>query len=595
MPTKRVRKTRRGITMILAILIVSAVVAIGITVSTIVVTQVRINEVVSSTHEGYYAAESGLEQGLHRVQALKTSTTLANAIVELQALVLPVAAVGQPEVIASENRAFFASGDTKLASSADESSVAQTIAELQENQSVYVEMYDVDNSLTSLGTTPTLCVYAEGMDTDGAGTDDAVGNEVLEVSWVAWTTRLESSRSQRVVVSYSSFSNTTTCTLPESGGYGASIPLTQFYPAFLPSLGTDLAGFRIRITPLKPSGSGNGNVANFRAYLDPQPTSQIRLKSVSSGKNQKQALVATFPWTLPLSSLFDFVIFSERTLEKSIELSVAEDVKTYGPFEVEASIDPDLGPLAPTTPFEWYAFSCGNRRNYCTEDLDDCLNVKCARKGLASVHCQGNDGFSTAPYCDGDGAGGSNFWVNPDATTMSTRARDVRCWQDFDGSGYPIASHCGFNSYDTTSGSTHKLSLVVPDAPFADCTIGPCNYYVRVRGTFNRSFYVNYVENIGTTPTFYYDYDTRADGASVVLKSKEQLIKNFNTGTPSSCILPTPISVNPGVTTRFLIFRNPADTDPNAAGGTFPMTIDSYDILTQPSFVGPEESYCPTT
>jgi hypothetical protein len=320
--------------MIMAILIMSAVVAIGITMSTVVITQVRINEVVSSNHEGYYAAESGLEQGLHAVQTLKSSSTLAAALTELQALTLPDAVS-----ITTQNEAFFGATDTKLAGSTDETSLDETIPELKENQSVYIEMYDVDDSLGVLSAPPEFCVYAES----GGGDD-----EVLEVTWVGWTDSLESSRSQRVLVSTSSFSDISACPILGSDGHGAPILLTQFYPAFITT--NALAGFRIRITPLKPT-SGNGDVKNFAVFMNPKPKSQIKLKSVSSGKNQKQALVATFPWTLPLSSLFDFVIFSEQSLTKSVELSVAEDVKTYGPFSVPVAGEATDVPSAPNNPF----------------------------------------------------------------------------------------------------------------------------------------------------------------------------------------------------------------------------------------------------
>ncbi len=615
--------------MILAVLIMSAVVAIGITVSTVVVTQVRINEVVSNTHEGYYAAESGLEQGLHAVQLLKTSETLAGALTKVRDLELPVGEGGHPNIIVAENQAFFPTGDTKLVSSTDQTSVGETIPELPENQSVYVEMYDVDDSLNVAGApvdfnAPTLCVYAES--------NDGANDEVLEVTWIAWNSRLESSRSQRVLVSFTNFSSSSTCTLPESGGKGAQIPLTQFYPAFEPTLSSTLAGFRIRITPLKPTTGGNGDVKNFNAYLNPKPTSQIRLKSVSSGKNQKQALVATFPWSLPLSSLFDFVIFSERTLEKSIELSVSEDVKTFGPYQFEANINPSEPEL--NAQGQWDDCN-GNGRNWCTTyygvnqvtfcpgapRLCQLIGPNHEGKNWQGVHC-GADFASTSTYCNGVAGGANKLWLNPGGTTTDTQSIDFKCLQTIVGN-VPQSVECGFTEYNTNAAygqNSHKFGVVVPDAPFADCTIGPCNYYVRIRGKFNRTVKVNYIENGGASPTFFFNYDTQSDASSLSLKAQEQTIQPFNGGAASSCILPTPITVNPGVTTRFLIIRSPANTESNFSGGfgqcsndptilcdasaqcgggfnfcqiNRTTTFDSYDILTQPSFLGPEEGYCP--
>jgi hypothetical protein len=354
MQIRQHQKPARGITMILAVLILSAVVAIGITVSVVVVTQVRTNEIVTSTHEGYYASESGLEQGLYTVQKLRTSgESLTSTLTTLHTLTLPNQPSGN--AIYTENQPFF-TGDSKLEKSVAQTSAGETLPELKENQSVYVEMYDVDKSLDPLSAAPTLTVKAKSA--------DGVKDEVLEVSWVAWSTNLQISRSQRVVVSYTAFN-----TDP-----GASIPLTQFYPAF--NYTGTLAGFRIRITPLKPIGGvegASGDVQNFTATVTPTTTSQIQLKSVSSGKSQKQALVATFPWTLPLSSLFDFVIFSERTLSKSIALTMSEEVKTYGPYTPPADTI-NGGPAAPSAnPDPFDSTNCGNCSYYVRIFKDDIL------------------------------------------------------------------------------------------------------------------------------------------------------------------------------------------------------------------------------
>mgnify|MGYP001609930314 FL=1 len=182
----------------------------------------------------------------------------------------------------------------------------------------------MDTSISSIGTTPALCVYAES-----SGGDD----EVLEVSWVAWDTLLNLSRTQKILVSYSSFHSTSGCGISGSNGYGFSVPITQFYPAY--PLGGDFAGFRIRVTPLRLPSPANGDVANFRVFTDPAVTSQIQVKSISSAAGQKQALAALFPWSLPLSGLFDFVIFSEKELKKDIPIQIANELKRYGPYDAD--------------------------------------------------------------------------------------------------------------------------------------------------------------------------------------------------------------------------------------------------------------------
>lgn len=348
---RKTRQPTKGITLILALMIMSAIVAIGITLTSVLVFQVRINKVVKEGHEGYYASESGVELGLNRLNTLK-SGPLADAITKLQALSLPAGADAEylnyfcpTGTCASADGSNL--GSTLLASSVSANSGVAIPKTVKENQSVFIELYNVDSSLQTLGiTTPELCVYAEGMTVGGS---DTAGNEVLEVSWVAWGTDLSLSRTQKIYISSSKFTASATCSNNITGSKGFNMPLTQFYPAFTP---TAFAGFRIRITPLSLKTStdtvSNGDVANMAVYTYPNNVySQIQLKSVSTAAGQKQALVALFPWSLPLSSIFDFVIFSEQPLVKSVPISIAQDLKRYGPTAAAEGENP----ITPTTAF----------------------------------------------------------------------------------------------------------------------------------------------------------------------------------------------------------------------------------------------------
>ena len=351
---RKTKKAKKGITLILAIMIMSAIVAIGITLTSVLVFQVRINKVVKEGHQGYYASESGIELGLNRLNALK-SGPLSTAIINLQGLSLPAGADAEylkyfcpTGTCASADGTQL--GSTLLASSISASSSASIPATVKENQSVFIELYNVDDSL-NVGSTPidftspTLCVYADGLDVGGG---DSAGNEILEVSWVAWGKDLSVSRSQKVFVSYSNFHSAGVCG-GITGSKGFSVPINQFYPAFTP---TSLGGFRIRITPLSLKKSldttSNGDVANMAVYTSPSNVfSQIQLKSISDAAGQKQALVALFPWSLPLSSFFDFVIFSDKSIIKSVPISIAQDLRRYGPTTATEGTNP----ITPTTAF----------------------------------------------------------------------------------------------------------------------------------------------------------------------------------------------------------------------------------------------------
>ncbi len=306
-----------GITLILALLIMSAVVAIGVTVSAIVVQQVRLNAVASDSHQGYYATESGLEQGLYQVGTLKTQS-LGAALNQLTSVLLPSGA---------DATLFPANYQTaSLLSQSTSSDSTQTIPNtLDLGQSVTIELYNVDDSLA----TPTGGAFALTVSGEG---DSA---SILEVSWVAWDENLQTSRVQRIYVAYTAFSAV--------GGF--TVPLDQFYPAF----GAVPVGYRIRVTALK-SAVGAGNVTNFSVTTTPPTASQIQLKSVSSLRGNTQALVASFPWALPLSSLFDFVIFSQGPLTKNQPITISQEARTYGPY---APVNPDLNyATLPSEPFD---------------------------------------------------------------------------------------------------------------------------------------------------------------------------------------------------------------------------------------------------
>lgn len=351
---RKAKKSKKGITLILAIMIMSAIVAIGITLTSVLVFQVRINKVVKEGHEGYYASESGIELGLNRLNLLKTGL-LSTAITSLQNLSLPAGADAEYEKYfcpggTCANATGTQLGSTLLASSVSANSAASIPAIVKESQSVFIELYNVDDSLNTGATpldftSPTLCVFADGLDVGGS---DGIGNEVLEVSWVAWGKDLSLSRAQKVFVSYSKFNSAGVCG-GITGSKGFSVPIMQFYPAFTP---TAFAGFRIRITPMSLTSTldttSNGDVTNMAVYTNPANVfSQIQLKSVSDAAGQKQALVALFPWSLPLSSIFDFVIFSDKSIVKSVPISIAQDLKRFGPTTAVEGTNP----ITPVTAF----------------------------------------------------------------------------------------------------------------------------------------------------------------------------------------------------------------------------------------------------
>lgn len=336
----KTQKRKSGVTLILALMVMSAIVAVSITIVAIVVFQSKVNSVVTQSHQGYYVAESGMEQALNVVSTLR-SGSMGAAITSLTGRQTPTEGV-----LVSQGGETPDNGKFKLDASLSraEPSGASLPSTLEQNTSSYIELYNVDSSVSSLAS-PKLCIFADSA--------DGVTNEVLEVSYVGWTTAtapggFKISAPQKVLVGYSQF-NSASGLCPIAGSKGAAIDLNVFYqgpePAFT---NTNIAGYRIRITALKPVGSeaddtDDGNVKNLTIYSEPPVNSQLRIKTTSANTftGQQQALVAIVPWAAPLSPLFDFVIFSENTLEKNIVIrNQVEDFLRFGPFNVRSGAQP---------------------------------------------------------------------------------------------------------------------------------------------------------------------------------------------------------------------------------------------------------------
>lgn len=323
---------RRGVTLIVAILVLSVVAAIGVTMSTLVVFQVRLNRVSGDSHQGTYLAESGIEHGLYLLNTLKGGTLTA-ALLKLQSVTAQV-----PDVSGSSYYSPAPAG--QLDASTATSSVASVPSELQVNQNAIIELYNVDASLTKQDNfdAVTLCIFGDGG-----------GAEQLEVSWVAWNNLFTRTAPQRKVLAHDALISNTSCV-------DLNVPIFPTGPL------SNVAGYRVKLQALPVIGGADGTVKNLSITVknsiptDVTVPTQIQLKSVSTLREQTQALVAIYPWALPLSALYDFVIFSERTLTKYVPIVATEDVRIYGPWDAVDGAVPDTTPFAncATTPCSYY-------------------------------------------------------------------------------------------------------------------------------------------------------------------------------------------------------------------------------------------------
>jgi len=293
---------KSGSVLLYSLLIISLITAIAITVSIIVINELKLTSGAANATLAYYAAESGIEKGLYTIKIMRNDgSTLSEAVTEIcnfQA--------------SFENSADYSDGQTK-------SKTSEIVnEEIKENQYVQADYYDLNSPLAPTNEVKYITVK----------NDDSVSSAWAEVSWTAWdgSGTLGTSTSARKVI--------------------GPTDLYEVWPIDLEGAFSDPfdpVGYRLRIRALfddlsavtvmpydgpPPPGGGGVKVADLH--------SQIEIKSVGERGKFKQSLTATVPWKIPLSGLYDYVLFSEGDILKTIILS--QTAYSSGVIEVEADL-----------------------------------------------------------------------------------------------------------------------------------------------------------------------------------------------------------------------------------------------------------------
>jgi len=302
--------------LVYVLLIISLITAIALTVSVIIINELKLTTSVVDATMAYYAAEAGLERGLYGVRVMRESgVTLTEALSKIQGY-------------ADSNDFVNNSTYTDAGSATQSSEISHQV--LKENQYLQADYYNVDNPLA-----PSVVKSITVQNGTRASNPDTAS--WAEVSWIAWNENgtLGESTSARKVV------GPTDLQPDEIQSEGWPINLNTFGSGFVPS------GYRVRIkalfgdlsnisvTPYDQVGGpyqGGSKVTNL--------ASQIVIKSVGERNKFKQALTAILPWKLPLFGLYDYVLFSEGEIAKTTILS--QPVYSSGVIQVEADLDYDI-------------------------------------------------------------------------------------------------------------------------------------------------------------------------------------------------------------------------------------------------------------
>jgi hypothetical protein len=265
----------QGVVLLLSLLVLATMLTTTLTVGTLVARELRTTGTSDRGLMAYYAAESGLEQGLY---ILRQERPAHNDITST--LDRPYAS----RLTLSDSRA-----DWWRASTTTEKQLNLT---LRANEVVQLDLFEPTNSLSSVA-----LIGGLKMDWDAP----ASGAEWLEVSWSGW-------KNDEPVPSFGSgrelFSSSTA------------------KPVIMPFDTSSFANFRVRLRALF-ADVPNLRVNAYKAGGDPLSEAdeyslpaRITLTATGQLADTRQALAVTVPEFAPQASPFDFTIFSECPITK---------------------------------------------------------------------------------------------------------------------------------------------------------------------------------------------------------------------------------------------------------------------------------------
>ncbi len=293
--------SQRGSVLLYSLLVITLLTAIAITVSIIVVNEIKLSAASANATMAYYAAESGIERGLYEVKINRDSAALTSTLNTIQGFTADHDFV---------NNADYANDQS------DQESSSITNEFIVHNNYTQADYYDVDDPLDTTLPDNTIVKSIEIKNGDTTNPDSS---SWAEVSWTAWDdsgTLLASDRARKIIGPSD---------LEDPGWTINDLDVFDGDPV----------GYRIRIRALFGDLSSLTVVPydTFGSQITDQLPSHIRIKSVGERNNFKQSLTATVPWKVPLFGLYDYVLFSEGEIMKTIILS--QPVYSSGTIGVE--------------------------------------------------------------------------------------------------------------------------------------------------------------------------------------------------------------------------------------------------------------------
>lgn len=284
-------KQPKGMVMLLALLVLSAITAVAVGMSAIVIKNLRASSNNDRSMLAYYAAETGIEAGLSRIKAARVLGTepLSDVISDL---------------VAMEGGGGAGNARWSLENSATNEDY--TLTYLRMNETVVLDLYDP--------TAPGFGAGFESFFVEALDADPTKDPAWLEISYFPWQTDggnaywLDTQVTKRLRSVYE--------TQPTmAAGFGPLDPNNN-YRIRVKALYDNLKNVRIvGYNVDSPFGFDAGSCDPITLCQKNIPN-RILLRSTGSLGSNLVALSASVPWQVPTSALFDYVLFSEESIDK---------------------------------------------------------------------------------------------------------------------------------------------------------------------------------------------------------------------------------------------------------------------------------------
>lgn len=289
-------RNRQGIAVVFSLLIISLVTLIGLGITHVITRELSLSGNIDHAVSAFYAAEGGVEKGLYRVKTGKLANESVSTV---------LAAIQGYTASFSSNSSTYTNEASELSGT--------TAQDLAENQTVQVD-YSATNAPCANG----ACVESWVVEWGGGL---ATTIEATFISWSPGAQIILDSETTKLLFELPANSSPVTINTPQ---------FNKYYRLRVKALGGDLQNLSITAydsdDPLVSGG-----------VIVPSAT-VITVKGVGQKGDFSQSLTAIVPWQLQLSGIFDYVLFSEKEILKTVAVVTNPPIVKTGRVEIEANL-----------------------------------------------------------------------------------------------------------------------------------------------------------------------------------------------------------------------------------------------------------------